>query len=85
MARNAEIGILHSLYNQAPKKQFSTKIHFMDNCTCLKHTNGLIFSSLVVKRSFIGVSMKSSLYGRIHVCKNKVRGQPARGQSVCGY
>jgi hypothetical protein len=39
----------------------STKIHFMDICPCLKHTNGLIFSSLVVKRSFIGVYMKSSM------------------------
>jgi formate/nitrite transporter FocA (FNT family) len=33
----------------------------MDICPCLKHTNGLIFSSLVVKRSFIGVYMKSSI------------------------
>jgi hypothetical protein len=38
------------------------KIHFMDICPCLKHTTGLIFSSLVVKRSFIGVSMKISTY-----------------------
>jgi hypothetical protein len=33
----------------------------MDICPCLKHTYGLIFSSLVVKRSFIGVYMKSSI------------------------
>jgi hypothetical protein len=43
------------------KRQFSMKIHFMDICPCLKHTNGLIFSSLVVKRSFIGVSMKINI------------------------
>jgi hypothetical protein len=30
----------------------------MDICPYFKHTNGLIFSSLVVKRSFIEVSMK---------------------------
>jgi hypothetical protein len=54
-----DIGISHhSMDNQAPKRQFSSKIHFMDICPCLKHTTGLIFSSLVVKRSFIGVSMK---------------------------
>jgi hypothetical protein len=46
------------------KRQFSTKIHFVDICPCLKHTNGLIFSSLVVKRSFIGVYMKSSILPR---------------------
>jgi hypothetical protein len=43
------------------KRQISTKIYFVDICPCLKHTTGLIFSSLVVKRSFIGVSMKISI------------------------
>ncbi|MDR1538469.1 MAG: hypothetical protein LBU32_10830, partial [Clostridiales bacterium] len=47
--------------------QFSTKIHFMDICPCLKHTDGLIFSSLVVKRSFIGVSMKISIKGNFNL------------------
>jgi hypothetical protein len=45
------------------KRQFSTKIHFMDICPCLKHTINLIFSPLAMKRSVIGVYMKSSIYG----------------------
>jgi hypothetical protein len=48
------------IFNEDPKRQFSTKKHFMDIGPCLKHTNDLLFSPLAVKRSFIGVSMKIS-------------------------
>jgi hypothetical protein len=43
------------------KRQFSTKIHFMYICPCLKHTIDFIFSLLAVKRSDKGVYMKSSI------------------------
>jgi hypothetical protein len=59
--QNADINRVRSTVKLL-KRQFNTKIHFMDICPCLKRTNGLIFSSLVVKRNFIGVSMKISIY-----------------------
>jgi hypothetical protein len=43
------------------KRQFSTKIHFMDIYTCLIRIIDFIFSLLAVKRSVIGVYIKSSI------------------------
>jgi hypothetical protein len=56
------------------KRQFSTKIHFMDICPCLKYTNGLIFSPLVVKRSVIGVYISISEHYIWRGCRRKCLG-----------